>query len=888
MSQEIGESEEGERKTLPIEKGFPIERVNEIAEKEGRGIAKRYYRPIYTMHKWWARRLGCVFRSVALYSLLDDPEIVDVSEPGQNGTLSDYTTGNDEVKDLIESVDLADPDSLWKLYSKDVKINGKKVLDPFMGGGTPMVESSRFGATTVGGDLNPVAWFISKKEIETGDTDIEKLDEEFDNLKQEVSEEIKSFYKTPCPNSDEHKAEVMNYFWVKQVDCTSCENSVPLFRDYRVAKGRYDKDGQQIVLCPDCSCFFDVSDWQGEVTCDHCKHTFDARSGPAGGSHYTCHDCGQKYEILDAIEEQDGFDLELFGLEYFCESCDAQGLEKSVTKGYKPVEEFDRELYQEAVSEWESRDDLNEYVPSEEIPLGIKTDSTKFSGNITGGHNVLRQGFTKWKDMFNPRQLLSLSKLLKEIDAVENKKLKEYFLLSFSDSLRGNTLMVNYQVGSNAITNVFKTNSFDPPKRPTENNPWGASEGARTFLRSYERLREGVKYGNEPFDRYVDDDGETVKSPPFNTSVGEDSSVYQGDVRDLDQQDEYDAVITDPPYYDNVIYSELSDYFYVWQRIILKDEYEWFSPPTTPRAESIVANPAEGKGASEFEEEIKQALDKIHQSLKQDGVLAFTYHHSGSESWGELLQALCDVGFEVTAAYPITADLDQLVEGESVSFDIIIVARPAQEREPISWNSLRREIYRTAQKTRTRLEENRDLSRGDIGVVEMGRCFHEYSKHHGKVERAGKEMTAKEVVDEIYGVIQHGSDIGEIDVFLDLLETPGASYDDLNKLTRGTNATPERMEDMRLYRMDEGFKLGTWDDEKRIAYIQSRVDSDEELTDLDKAQFLRYRWEHGKSVSEYLGKWEITDDLRELCEGLADATGDDTYRNILESRLSDY
>jgi putative DNA methylase len=171
----------------------------------------------------------------------------------------------------------------------------------------------------------------------------------------------------------------------------------------------------------------------------------------------------------------------------------------------------------------------------------------------------------------------------------------------------------------------------------------------------------------------------------------------------------------------------------------------------------------------------------------------------------------------------------------------------------------------------------------------MGRCFHEYSKHHGEVQRAGEPMTAKEVVDEFYGVIQHGSDIGEIDVFLDLLESPDPSYDDLNKLSRGTNATPGRMEELRLYRQDNGdFILGNWDDEKRIAYIQDRVESGEELSTLDKAQFLRYRWEHGKSVSDYLGAWEITDDLRELCEGLADATGDDTYRNILESRLGDY
>lgn len=414
----------------------------------------------------------------------------------------------------------------------------------------------------------------------------------------------------------------------------------------------------------------------------------------------------------------------------------------------------------------------------------------------------------------------------------------------------------------------------------------------------------GVQWCKEPTERYIEypdseeypdsiinrnlDESKTVETEPFGQPVGQNSEVKQGDVRDLNKENEYDAVITDPPYYDNIIYFELSDYFFVWQKILLEDEYDGFKPEHTSRSESIVANPAEGKGDEEFEEELWEAFDSIHSALKQDGVLVFTYHHSSSESWGELLTALCDVGFEVTATYPISADVSKFVEGESVEFDIVIVARPAADRNPISWNTLRRNIYRTAQKTRQKLEEKRNLSRGDIGVVEMGRCFHEYSKHHGKVQRAGETMSAKEVVDEIYGVIQHSSDIGEIDVFLDLLETPDASYDDLNKLTRGTNATPERMEDMCLYRMDDGFKLGTWDDEKRIAHIQSRVDSDEELTDLDKAQFLRYRWEHGKSVSEYLGKWEITDDLRELCEGLADATGDDTYRNILESRLSDF
>jgi putative DNA methylase len=141
----------------PIHRGFPVERVNQIAEKEARGIAKRYYRPIYTMHKWWARRLGCTFRTISLYALLDSTQTIEVYEPGNNTSLSDFDSDSDTIEDLVKQVDINDPDSLWELYSQDVRLSNKKVLDPFMGGGTSVIEASRFGADVVGYDLNPVA-----------------------------------------------------------------------------------------------------------------------------------------------------------------------------------------------------------------------------------------------------------------------------------------------------------------------------------------------------------------------------------------------------------------------------------------------------------------------------------------------------------------------------------------------------------------------------------------------------------------------------------------------------------------------------------------------------------------------------------------------------------
>jgi len=124
------------------------------------------------------------------------------------------------------------------------------------------------------------------------------------------------------------------------------------------------------------------------------------------------------------------------------------------------------------------------------------------------------------------------------------------------------------------------------------------------------------------------------------------------------------------------------------------------------------------------------------------------------------------------------------------------------------------------------------------------------------------------------------------DVFIDLLDSDDPSYDDVNKLCRGTNATPEDLTEMRLYVQDDGFALGTWDNEARQAYIQERVngDGDEHLTNLDKLQFLRHRYERGQAIQNYVEKWGVDDDLRELAGRLADVTDDEAYRRVLGDR----
>ncbi|WP_435185124.1 DUF1156 domain-containing protein [Halobellus sp. EA9] len=877
--QEQSDREEG-RPDLPIERGFPIERVNEIAEKEGR--AKQWYRPTYTMHKWWARRPGCLFRAISLYSLLDEnttADEVEVYEPGENQQLGDNGLDKDDLIEAINDVDMDDPEPLWDFYSKDVRIKNKKILDPFMGGGTSLGEASRFGVDSVGIDLNPVAWFITKKELEAGETDVKELESAFKQVKQNVADEILDYYRTSCPDG-EHDAEVMYNFWVKEIDCRSCGTTIPLHQDFRIGKGRYENDGKYNVFCPDCESVILVDDWREECSCKECGYEFVPEQGNVDYGDYICTECGQKYSITDQIQEGDEYDRRLYALEYYCSHCDEQGASRATVKGYKSVTDADKERYQMAAEEWESSESLHELVPDKPIRPGWKTDATQFEGTMPGNGNLPRHGIKKWTDMFNDRQLLSLAKILQEIDDIEDQNIREYLLLTLSGTLRTNTMMVGYDYSRNGIVNLFKSNSFDPPRVPCEGNVWGTKFGRGTFESIWDMVKRGVEYANSPTERFVRD-GETYETEKFSQPVGQNTTVHQGDMRLMEAEDEYDAVITDPPYYNNILYSELSDFFYVWLKPMLEDEYDCFETDHTPRAESIVVNPASKKGSEEFESELKQAFARVNTALKENGTVTFTYHHSNSESWGELLESLCETGFEVTATYPINSDLNKFMKGEAVAFDIVIVARPTEVRRPISWDSLRRRIVRTARETRETLEENRELAGGDIGVIEMGKCFQEYSKHHGEVHRAGEVMSAKDVVDEIYGIIQD-NDRGEQDVYRDLLEESNPTYNDLNKHLKRSDASEEQMKDMRLFRTEGGdFVLCQWDDETRQAYVQSKVEEDNgDLTTLDKAHFLRYRFEQGKSTSEYLEEWDM-DELRELCEGLAEVTGDETYLKMI-------
>jgi hypothetical protein len=198
-----------------IEVGFPIVEINRLAEPE-----RNSFKPIYEMHKWFARRASCVSRDSARGAEAVGPA-------GRNaGLMAEF----------------------YKNHADDPDTQGKVVLDPFMGGGTTVVEALRLGCKPIGIDLNPVAWFIIKTEIEP--VDIGALKAAFERLAarpvawnggKPLRETLLGLYKTEAAPGVE--AGVIYTFWVKHAICTdpTCKKDVPLFKCLELYSAHYDK-----------------------------------------------------------------------------------------------------------------------------------------------------------------------------------------------------------------------------------------------------------------------------------------------------------------------------------------------------------------------------------------------------------------------------------------------------------------------------------------------------------------------------------------------------------------------------------------------------------------------------------------------------------------------
>lgn len=607
---------------------FPFEEISKIAKQES--WRKEVNRPIYHIHKWWAQRLGSVFRALAL------------------GVF------NDSESDIVD------------LFYRPSRIRGV-VFDPFMGSGTTVGEVLKLGGSAVGQDINPVAYLSVKNALNLpGDEEVCKV---YRAIEADTAQRILDFYLVKLPSGQ--KAQVLYFFWVKFVGCPHCANVVDLFSSYVFAQNAYPGRRPEVrVVCPQCGDISTGMHGTELAKCAKCGHAFNPLKGPVRGALACCLACRKQFEVLDAVKREGRPPRHRL---YAKLVIDTEG-----QKFYLPADDYDRQQYELAERELAT---LEFAYPVVEIKGGYNT------------RQALNYCYRYWHEMFNARQLLCMSILGKRIRSIPDERMRELFCCLFSGMLEFNNMFASYKgEGTGAVRHMFSHHVLKPERTPIEANIWGTPKSSGSFSTMFRnRLLRAIEYAEDPFELKLNSTtSKTVKifglSAPLTGSKTSDRLRLRcSDSSSSGLADEsVDAVITDPPFFDNVHYSELADFFHVWQQHILQ--------PLCSRRSETTRNAGEVQHteAPVFEDRLSQVWKECHRVLKNDALLVFTFHHSRKEAWISLLNSLVRAGFVVVRVHPIVSELSLAAPKhqakDPISLDIIFVCRKSCF-QPLSINA---------------------------------------------------------------------------------------------------------------------------------------------------------------------------------------------------------
>jgi excisionase family DNA binding protein len=581
-----------------------------LAEKQ----IQQSYRPYIQVHKWFARRPGTLFRALLLSEFGDDP-------------------------------------TLRYSYYQSHDLAGLTVLDPFIGGGTPVLEANRVGMNVVGCDINPMAAWIVRQEL--APIDIQALRDRANVLIKDVEKNIQQYYQTKCKGCG-GDATVKYFIWVKQLPCPNCSRSIELFPGYLVASNA--RHPNFVLFCPECRDLFEVEslpDRGASVTSTCCGRTW--KNDPiARRNRYTCRACGHSGRYPNEFVPHGPPQHSLIAIEYHCKVC------KPGHKGrfFKAPDEADRQVHREAAQAYRTLSG-NALIPDDDIPEGDETT------------RLHRWGYRRFVDLFNDRQLLVLSKLAASIAEVSDMQQRHALATVFSDFLRYQNMLGRYDTCALKCQDIFSVHGFPVGLVQCENNVLGIAKvgtgGYRHFVEKYIAAKE---YNKNPFEvvrsggrkRRVHIQGEHISArftegaPRYGTSRH--AWIACDSLESLNlAPNSIDAVLTDPPYFDNVQYAELMDFCYVWLRRLVNGDVQYFDALSTRTAGELTGNRTAGRDLAHFCEGLSRVYRAAACALKPGGLFAFTYHHNNVEAYLPVAVALLDAGVTATASLPCPAEM---------------------------------------------------------------------------------------------------------------------------------------------------------------------------------------------------------------------------------------
>jgi putative DNA methylase len=659
-----------------IEKNFDVPFVAQLARREKQ--IQQNYRPVIGVHKWFARRPGTLFRALLL---------------------AEFANGQPLASSFFQSHNC-----------------GSLIIgDPFMGGGTPLLEANRIGCHVVGADINPMAYWVVRQEI--GDLDRQAFRDAAQQVIRTVEAQLGDLYQTTCLDCGNQQAPVKYFLWVKQQPCSVCQKSIDLFRSYVLSKNQ--RHPNYVLVCPTCSALNEVKKLDkspGAMVCGTCESYLSA-DGPAGNNKCRCPHCGHLNQYPNP--QYGSPKHRLFAIEYECPTC------SPVHKGrfFKAPDKIDLARFAEAESRLQTI--AQTYVPTDTIPLGDETA------------RLHRWGYQTYDQLFNPRQLLGLEILSTTIAKIEDETVRHALLTVFSDTLRYQNMLCRYDAYALKIIDIFSVHGFPVSLIQCENSllgvPKKGSGGFRHFVEKYDRAKA---YCEKPFETYpgrpkrtVFTTGERIGAQltcELPQSQAPKSAYLQATSAETLAlpENSLDAVLTDPPYFANVQYAELMDFCYVWLRKHLSDTIPFFRLPTTRSTEELTVNQTEGRDITHFTAGLSRIFVTFTQALKPGSPFAFTYHHNNIEAYLPVTVALLDAKLVCTIALPCPAEMGASIHisgTKSSVLDTIFVCRTTGTLRASDFDITPENLKRILKRDLENLQQaNLDLTIGDARCLLYG------------------------------------------------------------------------------------------------------------------------------------------------------------------------
>ncbi|MCF7889850.1 DUF1156 domain-containing protein [Candidatus Bipolaricaulota bacterium] len=883
-----------------IEHDLPLK---EISEESAREKNIRHGHPS-TLHIWWARKPLAASRAVALATLLDDPG-------------EENPEKREEIRDLIkeivpwEEVKNGNSDTIKRaqeLVEEQYGDNPPKVLDPFAGGGSIPLESLRVGAETYASDYNPVAVLTEKATVEWPqkfgvDVEIpEKLKGENEasdvlslgsgknntnllalmverwanKVSEEAKDEIGQFYPEEGgtglvgkKGASENDGWIpVGYYYNRTITCQNpnCNTSIPLTANFWLAKKKNKKIAYRPITDKETN-KIDFELLQGKALEAAMNDGFDPSEGTVSRANATCPLCGQVTKAEQVRQLARGGDMDQEMIAVVLHHPDETG------KKYRLANEDDLSTFKEAKSYLEKKIQdwpyMENPLPNEDIP------------NLRGVIKTPLYGIEKWKDLFNSRQQLAMITFLEKIrDSYKDIKNEMEQILeknqdlnikceAFAKAIMGYLgIILDRQADYNSTlaiwcTGGFISHTFGRQALPMtwdffELNPFSLSTG--DWKGAMDWVLRFIKNNQRP--------GRTK------------ATTKQTSATDLPFADSsFDAIVTDPPYYYDITYADLSDFFYVWLKRSIGEYFpELFSTPLIPKEEEILEGSFwdkelyQHKDSDFFEEKLKKAFNEMNRVLKPGGIAAIIYAHKTTEGWETMLNGLLENGFVVTASWPVHTERDarlSAARSASLASSIYMVCRKTEREELGFWKDLKPNIEK-------RVEEKLDqfwkegIVGGDLFISAIGPGMEIFSQYKEVQKYSGEEVLTLELLtfirsittDFVVNRLLKDASPSEIDkesqfylayrwTYLD----NKVEYDAARKIASGMGVDIEEMDDETGFVKKTRKYVRVYGPEDRTDY-EDNVDDIEVNTMVDAMHKSLLLWEDGRKeeINELLAE----------------------------------